>query len=101
MVLASLSFVDTSNILKYKELNYYEINVLYHKAFIFRAFDGDIQYFENGLMVDMQNIILAGMSGGPLMKDGTVRGMIFARDNCISAKYLTLKLTELSVEYHK
>jgi hypothetical protein len=86
---------------KYKNLNFYEIEVQYYKSFIYRVFGGDIQYFENGLTVDMKKIIIAGMSGGPLMKENKVRGMVFARDNCISAAYIMSKLNELSIEYNK
>jgi len=94
---------DTSNKVKskHKEFKFYEIELKYYKSFIYRAFNGDIQYFENGLTVDMKNINFAGMSGGPLLKEGTVRGMIIARDNCISGKYIMSKLNELSIEYNK
>lgn len=82
---------------KLKTLRYYEIKTICEQLFIYRTYNGDIQYFKNGIMVDMREIDLSGMSGGPLMKDGTVMGMIIAKNNCISARYMMCKLSELNI----
>ena len=55
--------------------------------------------YTNGFTINMYETDTPGFSGGPIIKDGLVKGILIRTNNCISINYIIEKLKEKNISY--
>ena len=82
-----------------KQLNYHKLQFKYYGEKMFQTLGIEIHWFDNGFVIEMNNTPASGLSGGPVIHDLFVKGILIAMNNCISSDYITSVLSVYSIDY--
>lgn len=82
-----------------KQLNYHKLQFKYYGEKMFRTLGVEIHWFDNGFVIEMNNKPASGLSGGPVIHDLFVKGVLIAMNNCISSDYITSVLRGYGIDY--
>lgn len=78
------------------ELRYYELPFRFMDNHIY--FNPD-QIFMNGFCINMKGQNMYGMSGGPVICNDLVSGVLVTTDNCVGSTYIMSKLKDLNIYF--
>lgn len=85
--------------LNWYDSDYFSFTITSDKMIVEINPNDNVSTYENGFTIEMNGNILRGLSGGPVLSKGTVKGILIAENNCISSNYIISKLTENKIKF--
>ncbi len=93
-------FADDNDEYFKDDLKYNQLPYKVTSKNISRFFKGNLIIFENGFSIKEIKFNPKGLSGGPILEQKLIKGMLITIDNCIKSEYIVKILDTKKIEYY-